>query len=325
MLNIFFSNIEVLEKQYLTILKECNIIISIYKDFKEIKMIDSHCHLNDDRYIGEVNDIVKNFVNAGVEKVLNIGCDIPSSILAREQARIYDSVYYSVGFQPEFVDNYNEIEFERLIQECLGCNTEKTHKMSVNAEFEPKNHVFADNFAILDKNGKNKLLAIGEIGLDYYYTKENKELQIKVFESQIKLAKKYNLPILIHNRDASGDILEVLKRNAPFERGGIIHCFSASLEWAREVIKLGFMISFSGSVTFNSAKNLQEVAKSIDEEYLLAETDSPYLTPVPNRGKRNEPINVRDVANFIATLRNVSYDYIDKCTTDNFNRLFQFD
>jgi len=284
-------------------------------------MIDSHCHLNDDKYIGEVDQIVENFKSAGVDKVLNIGCDFKSSRLAREQARRYESVYYSVGFQPEFVDNYNENEFERLIVECLGKNTNDQGNALKNANFEQFGHNQSSEI-VFDKRGNNKLLAIGEIGLDYYYTKENKEKQFEVFESQIKLAKKYNLPILIHNRDASGDVLAILKKYAPFNRGGIIHCFSASLEWAREVIKLGFLISFAGSVTFNNAKNLQEVAKEIDDEFLLVETDSPYLTPVPNRGKRNEPKNVKDVANFVAELRGVDYLKINEIITKNFNKLF---
>ena len=181
-------------------------------------------------------------------------------------------------------------------------NSEPSDSASVNhlslTKFQYQNEV------VYDKNNRNKLLAIGEIGLDYHMGKENKDKQIEMFESQIKLAKKYNLPIIIHNRDASGDILEVLKRNAPFEKGGIIHCFSASLEWAREVIKLGFYISFSGTVTFKNAINIQEVAKLVPEDKLLVETDSPYLAPVPHRGEINQPMYLVDVAKFIAQLRN---------------------
>lgn len=283
-------------------------------------MIDSHCHLNDEGYIGEVDSIVSNFESVGVEKVLNIGCDIPSSILAREQAKKYDSVYYSVGYHPEYAEIYNENEFEAFLISCLAVG-ENLLQCANFDKFKDNLYNF-DKDSVVDKFGNNKMLAIGEIGLDYHYTKENKEKQIEVFESQIKLAKKYNLPIIIHNREASGDIMEILKRNAPYNKGGIIHCFSASLEWALEVIKLGFYISFSGSVTFNNAKNLQAVALELDEKYLLIETDSPYLTPTPNRGKRNEPMNVVDVARFIANLKNISYEHIEKCTTDNFNKLF---
>lgn len=313
-------------------------------------MIDSHCHLNDESLIGEVDDVVERFLEAGVEKVIDIGTDIESSILARENAKKFDSVYYTVAMYPEYCKNYNEREFEEFLISCLGENgklaenanidnisilntknnlninkiqenVEKNNNLNKN---NTNNENKYENNVIFDKSGKNKLLAIGEIGLDYHYGKDDRYEQMCIFESQIKLAKKYNLPIIIHNRDASGDILEILKRNTPFNRGGIIHCFSASLEWAREVIKLGFYISFSGSVTFKNAVNIQEVAKNIPEDKILVETDSPYLAPVPYRGQRNEPKNVVEVANFIANLRGVSYEHINKCTTNNFNRLFRF-
>jgi len=313
-------------------------------------MIDSHCHLNDESLIGEVDEIVNRFLDAEVEKVIDIGTDIESSILARENARKFDSVYYTVAMYPEYHQKYNEKDFEEFLISCMG----KTQNNAENVNFDnisllniennlninkikeniEKNKNFNKNNinnknkyeknAVFDKFGKNKLLAIGEIGLDYHYGKDDRYEQMCMFESQIRLAKKYNLPIIIHNRDASGDILEILKRNAPFNCGGIIHCFSASLEWAREVIKLGFYVSFSGSVTFKNAVNIQEVAKSIPEDRILVETDSPYLAPVPYRGQRNEPKNVVEVANFIANLRGVSYEHINKCTTNNFNRLFGF-
>lgn len=326
-------------------------------------MIDSHCHLNDENLRLEADEIVSRFLLNGVERVLNIGTDIETSILAREQAKKYDSVYYTIAMYPEYYKNYNEREFEDFLVSCLGENRKRAEntnfdKISLlntknnsnnnkiiknnnkNAEnninlinLDKNNNYLKNNHnnenkyknnVVLDKFGKNKLLAIGEIGLDYHYGKDDRNEQMCMFESQIKLAKKYNLPIIIHNRDASGDILEILKRNAPYTRGGIIHCFSASLEWAREVIKLGFYISFSGTVTYKNAVNVQEVAKSIPEDRILVETDSPYLSPVPYRGQRNEPKNVVEVANFIANLRGLSYEHINKCTTDNFNRLFGF-
>ena len=302
-------------------------------------MVDSHCHLNDKRLMDNINEVVENFSAIGVEKVVNIGTDIETSILAREQAKAFDNVYYSVGFYPEYCDRYNEKEFEEFLLTCLEKDNQDVYNsnnkilnyslditsgIKDSESVNPLNLTKSQyqNEAVYDKNNRNKLLAIGEIGLDYHRGKENKDKQIEMFESQIKLAKKYNLPIIIHNRDASGDILEVLKRNAPFEKGGIIHCFSASLEWAREVIKLGFYISFSGTVTFKNAVNIQEVAKLIPEDKLLVETDSPYLAPVPHRGEVNQPMYVVDVAKFIASLRNCTYEHIDKCTTVNFSRLF---
>lgn len=313
-------------------------------------MIDSHCHLNDESLIGEVDKIVERYLGAGVEKVIDIGTDIESSILARENAKKFDSVYYTIAMYPEYHQKYNEKDFEEFLISCLKENENSSENANfdnisiLNDKNNLNNNKIKENIgknnnlnkniinnlnkyknnAIFDKFEKNKLLAIGEIGLDYHYGKDDRYEQMCMFESQIKIAKKYNLPIIIHNRDASGDILEILKRNAPFNRGGIIHCFSASCEWARDVIKLGFYISFSGSVTFKNAVNIQEVAKSIQEDRILVETDSPYLAPVPYRGQRNEPKNVVEVASFIANLRGVSYEHINKCTTDNFNRLFRF-
>lgn len=252
-------------------------------------MIDSHCHLYDGKYEITEDELVKNFEDAGVECVLNIGLDYEANEKAKAQAHKYKNVYYSVGFYPEYCDKYNEKEFEEYLVNCLK---------------------------------DEKFLGIGEIGLDYYWTKGNKEKQIEVFESQIKLAKKYNVPFIVHNRDASGDVLDVLRRNAPYNRHNIIHCFSASLEWAREVMKIGFYISFSGSVTFNNAKNLQEVAKEISLDRLLVETDAPYLTPVPFRGQINEPKNVIHTAKFIADLRQMPYKEIEVATTQNFKRIF---
>ena len=278
-------------------------------------MIDSHCHLCDEKYDGEIENIIENFKRNGVQKVLNVSASIEDCILTNKLSNCYDNVYYSIGIHPENIENYDEKEFEFCLRLALGLEINE----SLTKEFK---HNFDDVKPVFDSIGKNKLLAIGEIGLDYYWRKDNKEEQIKVFESQIKLAKKYNLPFIVHNRDASGDVLAVIKRNAPYERTNIIHCFSASEEFAREVFKLGFAISFSGSVTFKNARNLQEVAKNVLEDKFLIETDSPYLAPEPYRGQRNEPALVIEVANKIATLKGLPVDYIDKCTTENFNRIF---
>lgn len=265
-------------------------------------MIDSHCHLNDEKFNSDIDNVISTYLNAGITKVLNVGASYKDSIICHNQAKMYDSVYYSIGVHPEDCKVYSEEKFEELINDCL------TNK----------------EFIIRDKNDKNKLLAIGEIGLDYYWTKDNKETQKEVFESQIKLAQKYNLPIIIHNRDASGDILEILKKNAPYKYGGIIHCFSASLEWAREVLNLGFYISFSGSITYKNSTNLQNVAKQIPIDKILVETDSPYLAPLSIRGQRNEPKNVIETAKLIANLKNINMEEFDKIITNNFNKLFNF-
>lgn len=250
-------------------------------------MIDTHCHLNDNSYDGEVNQIVENYLNAGIEKVICIGCDPISNLKAKEIAKEYTSVFYAVGIHPDDCDSFNILQLEEYL-----------------------------------KQDDSKLLAIGEIGLDYHNNKESKEKQKEVFIEQIKLANKYNLPIIIHCRDAYGDMLEILN-NYPVINGGVMHCYSGSLEFANQIIKMGFKLSFTGSVTFKNAKNLHEVAKNIPIDSFFFETDSPYLTPEPNRGKRNEPKNVIDVAKFVADLRGISFKNMAEISDKNAKEFFR--
>lgn len=251
-------------------------------------MIDTHCHLTDNQFEGEVDHIVSNFLQAGVEKVITIGCCPQSNLHVIELANKYESVYCAVGVHPDDCEKYNEQELESLLI-----------------------------------NRNKKLVAVGEIGLDYYHSKENKDEQIRIFESQIELAKKYHLPIVIHCRDAYGDMLTILKKHAPFEFGAVMHCYSGSLEFAREIIKLGLKISFTGTVTYKNARNVQEVAKNLPIDSFFFETDSPYLTPTPFRGQRNEPKHVIEVAKFVAELRGLSYNELEELTNINVKNFFK--
>ena len=251
-------------------------------------MLDTHCHINDPMFKGEVDQIVSNFLSAGVEKAICIGCCIESSKDCIALAEKYESVYCTVGVHPSDCDKYDEQELENMLI-----------------------------------NRNDKLVAVGEIGLDYYWSKDDKELQKQVFESQIRLAIKHKLPIVIHCRDAFGDTLEILKKYAPFEYGAVMHCYSGSLEFANQIIKMGLHISFTGSVTFKNAKNLHNVAKNIPIDKFFFETDSPYLTPEPNRGKRNEPKNVLDVARFVADLREIPADELIKITDETAKKFFK--
>lgn len=236
---------------------------------------------------GEVDQIVNNFLSAGVDKAICIGCCIESSKDCISLAEKYESVYCAVGVHPSDCDKYDEQELENMLI-----------------------------------NRNDKLVAVGEIGLDYYWSKDDKELQKQVFESQIRLAIKHKLPIVIHCRDAFGDTLEILKKYAPFEYGAVMHCYSGSLEFANQIIKMGLHISFTGSVTFKNARNLHNVAKNIPIDKFFFETDSPYLTPEPNRGKRNEPKNVLDVARFVANLREIPADELIKITDETAKKFF---
>ena len=251
-------------------------------------MLDTHCHLNDNQFEGEVDQVVNNFLAAGVEKAICVGCDRKSNEKAKEIAKTYDCVYYTVGIHPDDCEQYDEKELLEF----------------VNSKDE-------------------KLVAIGEIGLDYFHNKENKEEQKRVFTSQIMLAKQYKLPIVVHCRDAYGDTLEILKKYAPFDSGAVMHCYSGSLDFAKELLKLGVKFSFTGTVTYKNAVNIQEVAKNLPLDCFFFETDSPYLTPTPYRGKRNEPKYVVEVAKFVANLRNVDYFELVEITDRTAKKFFK--
>lgn len=258
-------------------------------------MIDIHCHLSmvvdEDGKIdyNAIDDILKQMKENGVTHAITIGSNMEDSRLSVEIANRYDNIYCAVGVHPEEIDGFDIVELENLVKNNLD---------------------------------GGKLVAIGEIGLDYYWRKDNKEAQIEMFKKQIELAKKYALPIVVHCRDAYGDVLDILKDYAPFDKGGVIHCYSGSIEWAKDVIRLGFLISFTGVVTYSNAVNIQEVAKWVDDEKFMVETDSPFLTPVPFRGKKNNPSYVKCTLEYIAKLKNKEIQEIDKNTTNNAIKLF---
>jgi len=237
----------------------------------------------------QIDDILKQMEFNGVTHAITIGSNMKDSKLSVEIANKYDNIYCSVGVHPEELETFNELELEDLIKANLS---------------------------------GGKLVAIGEIGLDYYWRKDNKEEQIEIFKKQLELAKKYNLPIIVHCRDAYGDTLDILKQYAPFERGGVIHCYSGSIEWAKEVIRLGFLISFTGVVTYPNANNIQEVAKWVELDKFMVETDSPFLTPVPFRGKKNNPSYTKYTLEYISQLKNKNIEDLDKITTNNAIKLF---
>ena len=264
-------------------------------------MIDIHCHLNDEQYNGEVDKIVNNFLTAGVSKVVCASSDLQSSQLAEQIADKYDCVYFAAGVHPDEAESYDETALEHFIREALP---------------------------------KHKLVAVGEIGLDYFEREltdsngkpihKDREKQKQVFAAQIRLANKYGLPVVIHCREAYGDTLQILKQTTP-KFGFEFHCYSGSLEYARELIDLGGKLSFTGNVTFENSKNIQNVAANLPIETIMFETDSPYLTPVPNRGKRNEPMYVKDVLNFVADLRGISAKELEFISDVNAQNFFKFE
>lgn len=238
-------------------------------------IIDTHCHLSYDDY-EDLDKVIKDMNGIMIAS----GCDDKTNLEVLELVKKYDNVYGTLGFHPEEIDNITD-----------------------------------DSFKIIENNLNNpKIVAIGEIGLDYYWVRDNIEKQKELFEYQLRLAEKYNKPVVVHSRDAIQDTYDILKN---YNITGTIHSFSGSLEMAREFIKLGYSIGIGGVVTFKNAKKLQEIVKELDLKDILLETDSPYLTPEPYRGKRNSPSNVYYVALKVAELKGVDINTVMDVTNDN--------
>ncbi len=256
-------------------------------------LFDSHCHLYDDKYEGKTEEIVKNAHENSVQYMVNIGTDEATSKLVVEQANQFENVYAVIGLYPEYC-NDDEVDLS-FIESLVAANCVRHEN---------------------DLATQNKIVAIGEIGLDYHGENVNKENQKKHFVEQIELANKLNLPICIHSREADMDMLEILKSHN-VNKGFVMHCFSSSLEIAKEIIKLGGYISIAGPVTFKNARGLIDVAKFVPLDKLLIETDSPYLCPEPLRGRRNEPSNVRFIAQKIADIKEMPLEEFARITTEN--------
>ena len=252
-------------------------------------MIDTHAHLTDEKFLGRVHDIISGFKDDGLDMVFIVGTSMQNSEETINLAEKYDNLYAIVGVHPEDIDTYNKEDLINLAK------------------------------------SSNKVIAIGEIGLDYHYRLDNKEEQRKVFVSQLEVANELGLPVVIHSRDAVGDTLSILKDNKHLlNNGGIWHCFNESLEVFNEIKKMGFIISLGGVVTFKNAKNSTRLIENIDLTDFVLETDCPYLTPEPFRGKAtNEPKYVRYVAEHIADVKETSLDEILKATNQNVLRLFK--
>lgn len=251
-------------------------------------LFDTHVHLNDEQFNQDLEEVIDRAKTAGVDHMVVVGFDRQTITKAMELVESYDFLYASVGWHP--VDAIDMTDEDLLWIESLASHP--------------------------------KVVALGEMGLDYHWDKSPKDIQKDVFRKQIRLAKKVKLPIIIHNREATQDILDILKEEKAEEVGGIMHCFSGSTEVALECIGMNFYISLGGPVTFKNAKKPKEVAADIPLEHLLIETDCPYLAPHPNRGKRNEPAYVKLVAEQIAEIKEISVEELAKQTTQNAKRLF---
>ena len=252
-----------------------------------MELFDSHTHLMDKKFENDVDLILKNAIENNVKYMTNIGYDECTSREAVEVADKNENVFATVGIHPE------------------NCNSDE-----INYDF------------IYELVKSSKVVAIGEIGLDYHYEGTNCENQKKHFVEQIQIANRLELPVVIHSRDADMDMLEILKQHK-INKGFVMHCFSSSVDVAKEILKLDGYISFSGTVTFKNARNLIEVVKITPLDRILIETDAPYLAPEPNRGRRNEPAYVCFTAQKIADLREMSLEKISNIIMENTKRFYQ--
>lgn len=246
-------------------------------------LFDTHAHLDDERFKEDFNDVLDKIKAAGVDFVVNPGYDIPSSENAVQLSEKYDFIYAAVGVHPHDADSLTEEGIEKIKE--------------------------------LSKS--KKVVAIGEIGLDYYYDLSERDIQKKWFARQMELALEVKKPVIIHDRDAHKDTMDILKANGIKKTGGVLHCFSGSTQMAREALDLGMYISFAGPVTFKNARKLVEVAEYVPLDKMFIETDSPYLTPVPKRGERNDSSNVRYVAEKISEIKNIPFEEVCRVTKEN--------
>ena len=257
-----------------------------------MNLFDSHSHYNDDKFNMDREEIIKETLLNGVSNFIVAGYNIESSKKAIEIAKEYNEIYAIVGISPNDLEN---VETKDDIDKCIN---------------EIKN-------IAKDK----KVVAIGEIGLDYYWNKENKELQKDMFIKQIEIANELDLPIVIHTREATIDTIEILKEKN-VNKKGIFHCCPLNKELIKEALKLDFYISLSGVITFKNVKNVEDIINMIPEDRLLIETDSPYLSPEPVRGKRNNSMNVKYVAEKIANIKNKTLEEVANITNKNAKMIF---
>lgn len=247
--------------------------------------VDTHCHLYRS-YYEDLDDVIDQIKESEIYRVINNGCDKKSNIEVLELVGKYDLMYGALGIHPESANEYTHEDLDYIEEHIKD----------------------------------NKIIAIGEIGLDYYWVKDNKDKQKELFEYQLKLAEKYNVPVIIHSREATQDTIDILKK---YNVKGIIHSFSGSYEVAQIYIKMGFLLGINGVITFKNC-NLKDVIEKIDVSNIVLETDSPYLTPVPNRGKRNDPTKVMDIAKFISDIKGITLEELSKEINGNLSKVFDF-
>ncbi len=251
------------------------------------EIFETHAHYDDAAFDEDRDLLLQNLKSKGVCNVITAGADLESSLKSTQLSQKYDYIYAAVGIHPENISENLEKDYLEKLENMISEN--------------------------------KKVVAVGEIGLDYHFRTDNKESQKEVFINQIKLANRLGLPVLVHDRDAHGDTMEILKE---FKPRGIVHCFSGSLEMAREVVKIGMLLGVGGVVTFKNAKNIVEVVREMPLDDIVLETDAPYMAPAPFRGKRCDSSMIKYTAEKIAEIKNVSVAEVLDITKNNAKKLF---
>lgn len=258
-----------------------------------MQFFDNHCHLNDEKFDEDREKIINQLQENQISRCIVAGYDIASSKKAIEIAKNNQFIYTTCGISPNDITQEEEKMWKEL-----------------------------DKIQKIVMENKDKVKAIGEIGLDYYWNQDNKKFQKEVFIRQINIANELDLPIVIHTREAIIDTIDILKNNEVYNKG-VFHCCPQNRELIKEALKLGFYISFAGPITFKNSKNAEEIVKMVPNDRILIETDSPYLSPEPVRRTRNTPINVKHVANKIAQFKGLNVEQIANITFENANRIFK--
>lgn len=251
-------------------------------------IFDTHAHYDDEAFDLDRNEMLTQLKEHGIEAVTNVGASMKSCKATLELTRKYPFVYGAVGVHPNETGELSETDMNWLLEAAM----------------------------------EEKIVAVGEIGLDYYWEEPDHETQKKWFVRQLALAEKVKLPIIIHSREAARDTLDIMKAEQAGKLGGVIHCFSYSKEMAREYLNMGFYLGIGGVVTFKNAKKLKEVVEYMPMEQMVLETDCPYLAPVPNRGRRNSSFNLPYVVREISQIKNLPAEQIIQITSENAKRLY---
>ena len=279
-----------------------------------MELFDTHAHYNDEKFDNDRKQIIQDIYNSNVTMLVNAGYSVESSIKAIEIAKDYDWMFNIVGVSPNNIAESID-EIDKQIS-----NIEELVKKDKNIVKDVESDT-AKSLNIVNNN--RKIVAIGEIGLDYYWNKENKALQKYAFIKQIELANKYNLPIVIHTREAVDDTIDILKNKIEATKKGVFHCCPLNRELVKQALKMGFYISFAGPVTFKNSKNANEIIQMVPLDKMVIETDSPYLAPEPHRGTRNDSRNVKYIAEKIANVKEMSLEDIAKITYKNAMKIFE--